>query len=145
MVFSMVRSTNPHSSRTTIGFVKEDNRVCVSLSRAKQGFYAIGNFELIRHQTQLWESIISDVESRGCYRNTLTLYCCNHPETKYSAKKESDFKANAPNGGCKKRCDIRLPCGHSRLSEDREHAKFKCIKACRNNAPMITHANLCTT
>ena len=134
ILFSMVRSTNPHSNRTTIGFVKEDNRVCVSLSRAKQGFYAIGNFELIRHQTPLWESIISYVESRDCYGNALPLYCCNHPETKYSAKKESDFKANAPNGGCKKVCDIRLPCGHSCPQichvKDREHDKFKCRKIC---------------
>ncbi|CAI8041390.1 NFX1-type zinc finger-containing protein 1 [Geodia barretti] len=99
IVFSMVRSTNPNSNRTTIGFVKEDNRVCVSLSRAKHGFYAIGNFELIRHQSRLWESIISDVESRECYGNSLPLYCCNHPETKYSAQTGSDFEARAPNGG----------------------------------------------
>ena len=139
ILFSMVRSTNFYSNRTTIGFVTEDNRVCVSLSRAKHGFYAIGNFELIRHQSPLWESIISDVESRGCYGNALPLYCYNHPETKYSAKKESDFKTNAPNGGCMKGCDIRLPCGHSCSQtchvKDRKHAKFKCIKACRNKCP----------
>ena len=134
ILFSMVRSTNPNSSRTTIGFVKEDNRVCVSLSRAKQGFYAIGNFELIRHQSQLWKSIISDVESRGCYGNALPLYCCNHPETKYSAMNDSDFKTNAPNGGCRKMCDVRLPCGHS-CSQichvvDTEHANTVCEKIC---------------
>ena len=113
ILFSMVRSTNPNSSRTTIGFVKEDNRVCVSLSRAKHGFYAIGNFELIRHQSQLWESIISDVESRGCYGDALPLYCCNHPETKYSSQTGFDFKAKAPNGGCKSTCNTRLSCGHA--------------------------------
>ena len=139
ILFSMVRSTNPNSSRTTIGFVKEDNRVCVSLSRAKQGFYAIGNFELIRHQSQLWESIISDVESRECYGNALPLYCCNHPETKYSAMKYSDFKTNAPNGGCRIMCDIRLRCGHSCTKIchvfDKEHTKFLCMKACRETCP----------
>ena len=139
ILFSMVRSTNPNSSRTTIGFVKEDNRVCVSLSRAKHGFYAIGNFELIRHQSQLWESIISDVETRGSYGDALPLYCCNHPETKYSAVKDSDFITNAPNGGCRKMCDIRLPCGHActRICHaiDTKHAKFKCMKACRKTCP----------
>ena len=113
ILFSMVRSTNPRSNKMTIGFLKEDNRVCVSLSRAKHGFYAIGNFQLIRQQSVLWESIISDVEQRGCFGDALPLYCCNHPETTYVAKKESDFSANAPNGGCKKECDIRLLCGHS--------------------------------
>ncbi|CAI8021592.1 NFX1-type zinc finger-containing protein 1, partial [Geodia barretti] len=134
ILFSMVRSTNPKSSRTTIGFLKEDNRVCVSLSRAKHGFYAIGNFELIRHQSRLWESIISDVESRECYGNSLPLYCCNHPEIKYSAQTGSDFEARAPNGGCRKMCDIRLPCGHSCTQichvVDTEHAEFKCKKIC---------------
>ena len=139
ILFSMVRSTNPNSSRTTIGFVKEDNRVCVSLSRAKHGFYAIGNFELIRHQSQLWESIISDVESRGCYGDALPLYCCNHPETKYSAVKDSDFITNAPNGGCREMCDIRLPCGHActRMchATDTKHAMFDCKKICERECP----------
>ena len=152
ILFSMVRSTNPHSNKTTIGFMKEDNRVCVSLSRAKQGFYAIGNFELIRHQTPLWESIISDVESRGCYGNALPLYCCNHPETKYSAKTESDFIANALNGGCMRMCDIRLPCGHSCPqichARDREHStlfecKKPCVKNCKNNHPCKSKHECC--
>ena len=152
ILFSMVRSTNPHSNKTTIGFMKEDNRVCVSLSRAKQGFYAIGNFELIRHQTPLWESIISDVESRGCYGNALPLYCCNHPKTKYSAKKESDFIANALNGGCMRMCDIRLPCGHSCPqichARDREHStlfecKKPCVKNCKNNHPCKSKHECC--
>ena len=134
ILFSMVRSTNPHSSRTTIGFVKEDNRVCVSLSRAKHGFYVIGNFELIRQQSPLWESIISDVESRGCYGKALPLYCCNHPETKFSAEKDTDFSANAPNGGCNRMCDICLPCGHFCTQmchvADTEHKQYECKKDC---------------
>ena len=134
ILFSMVRSTNPNSSRTTIGFVKEDNRVCVSLSRARQGFYAIGNFELIRHQSQLWDSIISDVESRECYGNALPLYCCNHPETKYSALTGSDFKTKAPNGGCNSTCNTRLPCGHSciEMCHAFHDEKYQCKKICEH-------------
>ena len=137
ILFSMVRSTNPNSTNTTIGFLKEDNRVCVSLSRAKHGFYVIGNFQLIRHQSQLWESIISDVDSRNCYGDALPLYCCNHPTTKYSAKKESDFLNFSPNGGCQKMCDIRLPCGHSCTRKchiiDVEHKTFECTKTCERS------------
>lgn len=141
ILFSMVRSTNTFGKEPTIGFLKEDNRVCVSLSRAKHGFYAIGNFnELIRHQSGLWESIISDVESKGCFGDALPLYCCNHPEMKYTAKKESDFRANAPCGGCQKDCDIRLPCGHSCTQKchivDREHKNFRCMKVCERACPI---------
>ena len=139
ILFSMVRSTNPKRATTTIGFVKEDNRVCVSLSRAKHGFYVIGNFQLIRQQTMLWESIISDVEDRGCFGSGLPLYCCNHPETKFTARKDSDFAANAPNGGCQRMCDIRLLCGHSCTQTchivDREHEKFRCMKTCERSCP----------
>ena len=134
ILFSMVRSSNTHKKEATIGFLKEDNRVCVSLSRAKHGFYAIGNFHLIRQQSMLWESIISDVDERGCFGDSLPLYCCNHPETNYTAKRASDFKNNAPKGGCQKECDIRLPCGHSCIEKchivDREHKNFKCMKIC---------------
>ena len=134
ILFSMVRSSNTHKKEATIGFLKEDNRVCVSLSRAKHGFYAIGNFHLIRQQSMLWESIISDVDERGCFGDSLPLYCFNHPETNYTAKRASDFKNNAPKGGCQKECDIRLPCGHSCIEKchivDREHKNFKCMKKC---------------
>ena len=134
ILFSMVRSTSGHSQRATIGFLKEDNRVCVSLSRAKHGFYAIGNFQLIRQQSILWESIISDVEERGCFGDAMPLYCCNHPDTTYEAKNASDFKTNAPNGGCQKDCDIRLQCGHVCTQKchvkDIEHKHFLCKKQC---------------
>ena len=139
ILLSMVRSTNPKRKTTTIGFVKEDNRVCVSLSRAKHGFYVIGNFQLIRHQTMLWESIISDVESRECFGDGIPLYCCNHPEMKCIARDPSDFSIFSPNGGCKKMCDIRLQCGHSCIWKchitDKRHKKFICRKPCKRSCP----------
>ena len=38
---SLVRSNKDE----TIGFISDVNRACVALSRAKKGFYCIGNFE----------------------------------------------------------------------------------------------------
>ena len=147
ILFSMVRSNSAHSKEATIGFLKEDNRVCVSLSRAKHGFYAIGNFnELIRHQSMLWESIISDAERRGCFGDALPLYCCNHPETTYTAKRQVDFKINAPKGGCQKNCDARLPCGHSCTEKchvvDREHKNINCMKKCERTCSANHPCNL---
>ena len=134
ILFSMVRSTSDSSKHATIGFLKEDNRVCVSLSRAKQGFYAIGNFHFIRKHSILWESIISDVERRECLGEALPLYCHNHPNITYAAKLPSDFTHNAPNGGCHLNCESRLPCGHVCTQKchivDSQHEKFKCKKLC---------------
>ena len=40
---SLVRS----NQKKQAGFVKEKNRVCVALSRARHGMYVIGNFEMM--------------------------------------------------------------------------------------------------
>lgn len=43
ILLSLVRS----NKEDKIGFLNVDNRVCVALSRAKKGFYVIGNFDFI--------------------------------------------------------------------------------------------------
>lgn len=43
ILLSLVRSNNENS----IGFLKIENRVCVALSRAKEGLYIMGNMELL--------------------------------------------------------------------------------------------------
>ena len=40
---SLVRS----NQKKQAGFVKEKNRVCVALSRARHGMYVIGNFDMM--------------------------------------------------------------------------------------------------
>jgi superfamily I DNA and/or RNA helicase len=39
IILSLVRSND----EAKVGFLKTENRVCVALSRAKKGFYLIGN------------------------------------------------------------------------------------------------------
>lgn len=43
ILLSLVRNNNNNS----IGFLKIENRVCVALSRAKHGFYIMGNMDLL--------------------------------------------------------------------------------------------------
>ncbi len=130
ILLSLVRSNEQHN----IGFLKEDNRVCVALSRARQGFYCIGNFQLLRNLSLTWDSIISDLESKGKIGRSLTLQCNNHPEVTFEAKSSSDFKNNFPDGGCGKQCGFRLPCGHvcenTCHSSDPKHTSYQCEKKC---------------
>jgi len=42
IILSLVRS----NAEDKLGFVKIENRVCVSLSRAKYGMYVFGNFDM---------------------------------------------------------------------------------------------------
>ena len=109
ILLSMVRSNEEHR----IGFIKDDNRVCVAISRAKVGFYCIGNFSMYRKHSELWKSIVKDLEQPGSERIgcELALKCINHKQITRVASAE-DFK-NVPEGGCDKICGIKLPgCSH---------------------------------
>ena len=58
ILLSLVRSDR-------IGFLKIANRVCVALSRARKGFYIIGNATLLEEQDpDLWKKIIADMREQ---------------------------------------------------------------------------------
>ena len=130
ILLSLVRSNSDGS----IGFLKIANRICVSLSRAKMGFYVIGNLSMLRDKFEtVWPQIIDDLSRRGCTGKALPLYCQNHPKTVVNASDHKDF-LKCPEGGCQEKCEIRLDCGHScpRLCHpvDIEHKQTKCMQYC---------------
>ncbi|XP_053404550.1 NFX1-type zinc finger-containing protein 1-like isoform X2 [Mercenaria mercenaria] len=130
ILLSLVRS----NEEGNIGFLKIENRVCVALSRAKKGFFAIGNFELLRDRSKLWNEVVIDMKTKGRLGDGLVLYCQNHPdEDGLVARQPGDF-LKAPEGGCNKKCNYRLDCGH--VCEmychviDQEHKEYICRKRC---------------
>ena len=130
ILLSLVRS-NP---KQNIGFVGIKNRICVALSRAKKGFFIIGNKEMLRDKQQtIWPEVISKLQSMDSIGDSLLLHCAIHRDQTVKAKSAEDF-AKCPEGGCLKKCDARLSCGHvCRLSchpYDRDHIKYKCQKSC---------------
>ena len=130
ILLSLVRS----NSDGDIGFLKIENRVCVSLSRAKRGLYVIGNFSMLRDKDQtVWPQILAHVDQKGCMGRALPLYCQLHPDQRVAAKTAEDF-SKCPEGGCQKQCNTRLQCGHTctRLCHpsNREHKGYKCNKQC---------------
>ena len=60
VLLSLVRSNKEEKA----AFVKIANRVCVALSRARDGLYIIGNFDMIRKSSDLWETVCNVAESR---------------------------------------------------------------------------------
>lgn len=64
ILLSLVRS----NEEGNIGFLRISNRVCVALSRARKGFYCIGNLELMCRKEKLWATIIEDMRERGNVR-----------------------------------------------------------------------------
>ncbi|XP_019640137.1 PREDICTED: NFX1-type zinc finger-containing protein 1-like [Branchiostoma belcheri] len=131
ILLSLVRSNDEGN----VGFLKVENRVCVALSRAKKGFYAIGNLTMLSRTNTLWSKIIQELREQGCVGTHLALCCQNHPDTSIMAVTEKDFE-KAPEGGCMRPCEFRLLCGHVCASAchpmDPEHREYKCKKPCKN-------------
>ena len=129
ILLSLVRSNR-------IGFLKIANRVCVALSRARKGFYIIGNATLLAQQDPaLWGKIIADMRNQGNLGSHLKLVCQNHPQNVIEASRAEDFE-KAPEGGCEETCLMRMPdCEHLCVSVchpiDVEHKeKFACQQPC---------------
>ncbi|XP_035678893.1 NFX1-type zinc finger-containing protein 1-like [Branchiostoma floridae] len=129
ILLSLVRSNDENIA----GFLKVENRVCVALSRAKKGFYAIGNLTMLAEASTLWKEIIQELRRQGSIGTSLTLSCQNHPDSKILVSTADDFK-ETPNGGCMRPCGFRLQCGHlcgmrCHLT-DPEHEEYECPKPC---------------
>ena len=128
-----ITSTEQREIRRLIGFLAIDNRVCVSLSRAKKGFFCIGNLTLMRAANDLWSEILNELEKGESVGEFLSLACQNHPTTFTKVSSDLDFR-KVPNGGCTRNCGARLNCGHKceQLCHptDPLHEEYKCRKRC---------------
>nr|XP_040059120.1 NFX1-type zinc finger-containing protein 1 isoform X2 [Gasterosteus aculeatus aculeatus] len=137
VLLSLVRSNRQGKA----GFLSIANRVCVALSRAKKGLYCIANCAMLG-QVKLWGNIFQTLREKDQIGNALTLCCQNHPDRRVKASCAEDFEL-APEGGCTKRCEFRLDCGHvcSRLCHpcDPEHKEYLCRKNCQKVSCDLGH------
>lgn len=59
ILLSLVRS----NATAKIGFLAAQNRVCVALSRARNGLYIVGNMDNLTESSMIWKKIKSQLES----------------------------------------------------------------------------------
>ncbi|XP_063429947.1 NFX1-type zinc finger-containing protein 1-like [Mytilus trossulus] len=138
ILLSLVRS----NARKNLGFLGIENRICVSLSRARKGLYVIGNFQMLK-KDKLWGKIVTLARKEKMIGNSLALYCQNHPnDGGIHAITANDFK-QAPEGGCMKPCEFQLKCGHvcTRACHiyDKKHKEFMCMKPCEKIVCELRH------
>ena len=130
ILLSLVRSSK-------IGFLKDSNRICVALSRARQGFYCIGNFNLLKSNCMLWKEICDDLQTKNAIGQVLTLVCKRHNNAN-EVRNSSDIQ-RFPLGGCHKLCGVRLDCGHACDRDchptDKFHEPDRCRKVCWKSCP----------
>ncbi|KAF2902956.1 hypothetical protein ILUMI_03225 [Ignelater luminosus] len=129
ILLSLVRNNEDNK----IGFLKIENRVCVALSRAKEGFYMMGNIELLSQNSEIWPKVKATLESQQALGRSLLLRCEIHPAELMRVEVAEDFD-KVPRGGCNKMCDGLLKCGHTCPKichvEDKEHINTECSVIC---------------
>ena len=140
ILLSLVRS----NSESSIGFLRNFNRVCVAFSRAKKGFIIVGNIDCLikgeekarkekvfdSRMNKLWFKIKELAKKKEIISDKLTLMCQKH-KNKTIITNLLDF-SKIPEGGCKEKCGERLDCGHlcELLCHPYNHKEIKCKKPC---------------
>jgi hypothetical protein len=58
--------------------MKEDDRICVSISRARKGLYIFGNIPALVANSPLWFKIINTATEMGCVGTHIPIRCPQH-------------------------------------------------------------------
>lgn len=131
VLLSLVRNNDSGK----IGFLDNDNRVCVALSRAKRGFYMFGNAGLLASESQLWKQVINVMErSPSRIGSQFPLQCKNHGARAYITWPQ-EWKDN--DGGCDQLCGWLMSCGHkcTLRCHPYAHETLKCLRDCLRKLP----------
>ncbi|XP_066151300.1 NFX1-type zinc finger-containing protein 1-like isoform X2 [Euwallacea fornicatus] len=131
ILLSLVRN-NDYSS---IGFLSVENRVCVALSRAKEGLYMMGNIKLLMTCSLLWRKIYLTLKKQNSVGFHLPLQCEQH-STVIKIRSPEQFYKLSPNGGCEELCNKILPCGHkcTQYCHFFDHKQYRCMEPCSKSS-----------
>ncbi|CAG4956216.1 unnamed protein product [Colias eurytheme] len=129
ILLSLVRN----NADNKIGFLGTENRICVALSRAREGLYIFGNMSMLKNQSELWKKINGTLGNACAIGTTLELRCQSHPDYITQIDSPTDFE-KVPEGGCMLKCDSKLSCSHACPlichAYDRNHDEIRCIEKC---------------
>ena len=104
IIFSAVRS----NTQGKVGFLKTRNRINVACSRARDGFYVLGNASLIG-TVDHWAKRIKVFREKGMIGGSFRACCSRHPERTFEVFEPEQFQ-QIP--ACPILCLENLPCGH---------------------------------
>ncbi|RYO79236.1 hypothetical protein DL766_001699 [Monosporascus sp. MC13-8B] len=114
IILSLVRS-NGGNRVPQAGFVADQNRGVVSISRARRGFYIFGNMENLlqagEESYRMWGKVYRAFkeQDRLGAQYGLPITCQQHGKTIFVSHPEQ-WVAN--HGGCDLPCDTKFECGH---------------------------------
>lgn len=112
------------------GFLATVNRVNVACSRARDGFYVVGNSQTLR-QVPFWQQVVESFAREGNIGPVLRLCCDRHPSHRPDICRPSDF---AMLRECQIPCTSILGCGHQCFESCHNaanHDRIPCTKPCK--------------
>ncbi|KAL4078405.1 hypothetical protein V8B97DRAFT_1937181 [Scleroderma yunnanense] len=122
-------------SRPNIGFLKSENRTNVALSRAREGLYIFGNADNLSCKSEMWRSILEELQANDAVGPALPIACFRHPDKSHHISQPGQLPQVAPDGGCLEACNAYLKCGHicpfKCHADDPSHVSVVCDKPCR--------------
>jgi len=126
VIFSTVRS----NLEGRVGFLKTPNRINVGCSRAKDGFYIVGNQSLMR-SVDVWQQIAEELTARRKIGPYFRACCPRHIGQVYSIQSPEQWY-EIPE--CKVTCGMELACGHickSTCHAPSLHERIACLEPCQ--------------
>ena len=103
--------------------------------------YIIGNSQTSRY-VPIWAEVLAILKADENIGQSLPLRCTRHPDTTIEVSTPDDFSLLAPEGGCNKKCNLRLSCGHSCINKCHSeplHNAVICLEPCRKPRPGCDH------
>lgn len=125
VILSTVRS-NPEDR---VGFLKTSNRINVACSRARNGFYIIGNASLMKG-VEMWCNIVRLLTEKSKIGGVFQTRCSRHPENIHTVENPDEFEQIS---ACQMLCRSQLPCGHSckeKCHAPSLHNRMACSQPC---------------
>lgn len=149
IIISLVRS----NKRGNIGFLKEEQRVNVLLSRARYGMFIVGSKSTLLQSNKggpVWSPVLNLMQQRNQLMKGLPTTCQLHPDDDdIVLSRPDDFRRLRPNGGCSRPCSYRMECGHvcpmacHPIDQSHKIAQRECCEPCTRFPPECIHNHMC--
>lgn len=123
VLISTVRTEKP-------GFLSNENRACVALSRARMAFYVVGYEPMLQKACGVYQNMVKVLRENDCVGETFPAVCPEHNFT-FDFTTMQKYRKNL----CREKCGYKLRCGHAcpaacHSTTAEAHRNFKCMYPC---------------
>lgn len=125
IILSIVRSNDAGR----VGFMKNSNRINVACSRARNGFYIVGNAKLMA-TIPIWRQITSLFALKGKIGPAFRICCPRHPKVVHYVHESLQWDLIP---SCQALCEFEFACGHQcgiQCHPLSFHERTGCTKPC---------------